>query len=153
MIVREPIRKRGQARINSAAAEAWVSVIGAADYIVQQGEVVFARHGITGDQFNVLRILRGARPDGLPRGEVGRRLLRRSPDVTRMLDRLERRDLIERVRITDDGRLSIARITKPGLALLERVDPEIAAVMSTVTSPLSEAQLRRLARLCDALVP
>ena len=70
-----------------------------------------------------------------------------------MLDRLERRHLVERVRSPDDARLSVARITKAGLTLLEQIDPEMEALMNTVMAPLSEAQLRQLARLCDALVP
>jgi DNA-binding MarR family transcriptional regulator len=150
MGVRDRVR---QTRFRSIAAEAWVSLIVAADYMTQQSEAVCARHGITGDQFNVLRILRGARPDGHSRGEIGRRLLRRSPDVTRMLDRLERRRLVERVRSPDDARLSVARITKAGLILLEQIDPEMEALMKTAMAPLGGAQLRQLARFCDALVP
>ena len=142
-----------QTRFRSVAAEAWVSLTVAADYITQQSEAICVRHGITGDQFNVLRILRGARPDGHARGEIGRRLLRRSPDVTRMLDRLERRHLVERVCSADDARLSVARITKAGLILLEQIHPKMEALMNTVMAPLSKARLRQLARLCDALVP
>jgi DNA-binding MarR family transcriptional regulator len=146
----ERIQSRG---FPSAVAQAWVSVVIAGDRLTQQAEQLFAEHGITGDQFNVLRILRGADPGGLARGEITQRLMRRAPDTTRMLDRLERAGLIRRVRGTDDARRSIARITGDGLALLERLDPQVEQVMATAMAPLDEAQLRELARLCAALVP
>jgi DNA-binding MarR family transcriptional regulator len=137
----------------NAVTEAWVSLIVAADRAVQRAEAVCARHGITEGQYNVLRILRGVHPRGHPRSEITRRLLRRAPDVTRLLDRLERKGLVERSRSSGDRRLSVARITSAGLALLERIDPELEREMAQVMAPLSEAQLRTLARLCDALVP
>ncbi len=149
-----PVRARvHQRRFPSLAAEALVSLVVAAEHFTQAADALCARHGITGDQMNVLRILRGAHPQGHPRYEVGRRLMRRSPDVTRLLDRLERQGLIARGRSGDDGRLSVARITKAGLKLLATIDPEVDALMQSVTRPLSQAQLRELARLCDALVP
>ena len=149
-----PVRERvEQRRFPSVAAEALVSLVAAAEHFTQAGDALCARHGITGDQMNVLRILRGAHPQGHPRYEVGRRLLRRSPDVTRLLDRLERHGLVERARSGDDARLSVARITKAGLKLLATIDPELNELMQSVTRPLSQAQLRQLARLCDALVP
>lgn len=149
MSIRGRIR---QARFTGAASEAWVSVVVAADHLTQQAEGVFKRHGITGDQYNVLRILRGAGSDGLARGEITGRLMRRSPDTTRMLDRLERAGLVERGPGTEDARLSVARIVDRGLDLLEAVDPEIEEVMATATEPLGERQLQQLARLCDMLV-
>jgi DNA-binding MarR family transcriptional regulator len=75
-----------------------------------------------------------------------------APDVTRMLDRLARRGLVTRARDSEDARLSVAKITKAGVALLERMEPEIEALEESTTARLSPAQLRRLARLCDALV-
>jgi len=76
-----------------------------------------------------------------------------SPDVTRMLDRLVRRGLVARVQDPADRRLSVATITKAGLTLLERIDPELESVQQAATAVLTPAQLRQLARLCDALVP
>jgi DNA-binding MarR family transcriptional regulator len=136
----------------TAAAAAWVSVVVAGDRLSQQAEQVFRQHGITGDQYNVLRILRGARPTGLARAGITQRLLRRAPDVTRMLDRLENNGLIERRRDADDARLSIARITRRGLSLLERVDPEIERTMESATASLRDDQLRQIARLCSELL-
>src|SRR5438552_10703940 len=143
-----PVRERvQQRRFPSLAAEAVVSLVVAAEHFTQQADTLCARHGITGDQMNVLRILRGAHPQGHPRYEVGRRLLRRSPDVTRLLDRLECQGLVERERSGDDGRLSAARLTKAGLKLLATLDPQLNELRRSVTRPPSPAQLRRLPRL------
>jgi DNA-binding MarR family transcriptional regulator len=149
-----PIRERlQQRRFHSVADEAVVSLMVAADHIDQAVAPVWERHGITADQYNVLRILRGVYPGGHPRNEVARRMIHRAPDVTRMLDRLVRRGLVTRLRNADDRRESVATITKAGLALLDRIDPDVLAVQQAITAALTEAKLRQLVRLCDALIP
>ena len=85
-------------------------------------------HGITPTQYNVLRILRGAGQDGLCRHEVGERLVRRVPDVTRLLDRMEDGALIARRRGEDDRRYVATYITAKGLSLLATIDNEICAI-------------------------
>jgi DNA-binding MarR family transcriptional regulator len=149
-----PIRERlQQRRFHSVAEEAVVGLMVAADHLDRAVAPIWERHEITADQYNVLRILRGVYPRGHPRNEVARRMIHRAPDVTRMLDRLVRRGLVARVRNADDRRESVATITKAGLALLERIDPDVLAVQKAVTAPLSDPKLRQLVRLCDALVP
>jgi DNA-binding MarR family transcriptional regulator len=149
-----PIRERlQQRRFPSLADEAVVSLMVAAEHLDQAVAPIWERHGVTADQYNVLRILRGVYPGGHPRNEVARRMIHRAPDVTRMLDRLVRRGVVARVRNADDRRESIATITKAGLALLGRIDPEVLAVQKAVTAALPEPKLRQLVRLCDALVP
>jgi DNA-binding MarR family transcriptional regulator len=149
-----PIRERlQQRRFPSLADEAVVSLMVAAEHLDQAVAPIWERHRVTTDQYNVLRILRGVYPGGHPRNEVARRMIHRAPDVTRMLDRLVRRGVVARVRNADDRRESIATITKAGLALLDRIDPEVLAVQKAVTAALPEPKLRQLVRLCDALVP
>jgi DNA-binding MarR family transcriptional regulator len=149
-----PIRERlQQRRFPTLADEAVVSLMVAAEHFDQAIAPIWERHGVTGDQYNVLRILRGVYPGGHPRNEVARRMIHRAPDVTRMLDRLVRQGLVARIRNPDDRRESIATITKPGLAALERIDPEVHATQMAVTAALSESDLKQLVRLCDALVP
>ena len=150
MSLRDRVR---QTAFPSGATHAWVALLAAADHVATRGELVFARHGITGDQYNVLRILRGAHPAGYARGDVAARLVRRAPDVTRLLDRLARRRLVERVRSPDDGRRSIARITPAGLRLLHDIEPDLDQAVREVMAPLSPPQLAHLAQLCDALLP
>ena len=147
------IRERIEQRVFSGEAdEALVSVLVAADYLDQQLSLVIAEHGITLDQYNVLRILRGVHPEGHPRHEIARRMIHRAPDVTRMLDRLLRRKLIARIRDPRDARLSIARITPAGLALLKRIDPEVEEVQQKATAMLTVAERKELARLCEQLL-
>lgn len=79
---------------------------------------------LSSTQYNVLRILRGS-PDGLPCGEIASRMITRDPDITRLLDRLEKRALISRCRETKDRRMVMARITPKGLKLLARLDEPV----------------------------
>jgi DNA-binding MarR family transcriptional regulator len=150
MTVRDRVR---QTRSISPAAAAWLGLVVATDHVTAYTEGVCEEHGITGDQYNVLRILRGSRPHGLDRGEITARLARRAPDMTRMLDRLERQRLVRRKRGGDDARRSVAQITDAGARLLERMEPLMEAAMAEATAALTGEQLRRLAELCDALVP
>ena len=150
MAIRERLQQR---RFPTLADEAVVSLLVAADHFDQAVAPVWVEHGITADQYNVLRILRGVHPEGHPRCEIARRMIHRAPDVTRMLDRLARQGLVRRRRNPADRRESIATITDAGLALLARIDPDVHATQASLTRVLSEGELRELVRLCDALVP
>lgn len=133
--------------------QAILSMLVATGYLYARLEEICERHGITHDQFNILRILRGAYPDGHPRYEIAQRLINRSPDVTRFMQRLERQDLIEKVRSNEDKRLSISRITPKGLGVLKAIQPELDAMHRELTARLTENDLRDLARICGLLVP
>jgi DNA-binding MarR family transcriptional regulator len=138
-------------RIVGAAEDAALGVMMAADRLQQALAEICERHGITPDQYGVLRILREAHPTGRPRGEVAKQCMHRAPDTTRMLDRLVRQGLARRSRAPADRRCSVAMITKAGLALLARMDPEIAAEMRRRTQTLTGPQLQQLAQLTGAL--
>lgn len=129
-----------------------MSLLRLAGRVQQSLSDVCAGHGITHDQYNVLRILRGVHPEGHPRFEIAERLISRAPDVTRLLDRLERGRLIERVSSPTDRRLSLSKITENGLALLHRVDPEVLAVHEAVAVGLSDDEKQELYRLCGAML-
>lgn len=104
-------------------------------------------YDITPTQYNVLRILRGAGDAGLCRNEVGARLIRPVPDVTRLLDRMEDLDLIARVRDTADRRYVTTRIAPKGLALVDRLDAKICGIHRAHLGHLTQAQLRQLVEL------
>ncbi len=106
---------------------------------------------ITPTQYNVLRILRGAGPDGLCRNEVGERLVRRVPDVTRLLDRMEETGLLVRARDDDDRRYVTARISPHGLALLERLDQEILRIHRRQLGHVDRKQLKQLIDLLTSV--
>lgn len=101
---------------------------------------------LSATQYNVLRILRGA-PEGLPCGEVASRMITRDPDVTRLLDRLEKRGLISRCRETKDRRTVMARITPDGLKLLTRLDEPVQAGHRKQLGHLGRERLRTLTEL------
>jgi DNA-binding MarR family transcriptional regulator len=145
-------RRLEQRAFSGESDQTVVSVLVAADHLDQQLAAVITGYGLTPDQYNVLRILRGVHPEGHPRHEIARRMIHRAPDVTRMLDRLLKRKLITRVRDPKDARLSVARITPAGLALLKRIDPEVEEAQQKATAMLTTAERRELVRLCERLV-
>jgi len=118
----------------------------------QQGDL-FKQHGLSHPQYNVLRILRGARGEGLSCQEVGARMLKRVPDVTRLLDRLEQRGLIERWRCAEDRRVVRTRITAAGLDLLAAIDGPLRDLVADQFRNYDPRMLGQLDRLLGALLP
>jgi DNA-binding MarR family transcriptional regulator len=110
---------------------------------------VLKTEDLSSTQYNVLRILRGA-PDGLPCGEIASRMITRDPDITRLLDRLEKRELISRSRETRDRRTVIARITPDGLKLLARLDEPVEEGHRKQLGHLGRERLRALTELLCA---
>lgn len=104
---------------------------------------------ITPTQYNVLRILRGAGDIGLCRNEVGERLIRRVPDVTRLLDRMEDIGLIDRRRGGEDRRYVTTHITPKGLVLLSELDAEVIAFHREQLGHMDEPALRSLVNLLE----
>ena len=128
----------------SLAQEAYLSLQRTAAVLEHDFEAALKPLGITATQYNVLRILRGAAPDGLCRGEVGGRLLRQVPDVTRLLDRLEAMGLVARSRGGDDRRFVTSRITRAGVRLLDGLDERIGAIHRQQFGHLDDGRLKAL---------
>jgi DNA-binding MarR family transcriptional regulator len=101
---------------------------------------------LSATQYNVLRILRGA-PEGLACGEIANRMITRDPDITRLLDRLEKRGLISRCREAKDRRTVMVRITPDGLKLLTRLDEPVQAIHRKQLGHLGRERLRVLTEL------
>ena len=110
---------------------------------------VLKREDLSMTQYNVLRILRGA-PEGLPCGEVANRMITRDPDITRLLDRLEKRGLISRTRESKDRRMVMARITPQGLKFLGRLDEPVQDAHRKQLGHLGRERLRTLSELLHA---
>ena len=132
------------------AQEAAVGLFLTADVVRRHEERLFAPLGLTPQQYNVLRILRGARPDPLPTLEIAARMIEKAPGVTRLLDRLEKKGLVSRERCAADRRQVLCGITGKGLALLARVQPELRKAEDRINR-LSQKDLERLVALLDAL--
>lgn len=133
------------------AGDALVAMMVAAGALVRDLDATCQQHDLTHDQYNVLRILRGVYPAGHPRGEISARLISRAPDVTRMLDRLVKKGLVERGWDPTNRRLSIATITAKGLALLSEVDQSIGREHARYTATMSEDDLSALRRICQQM--
>lgn len=135
----------------SAGHEAVVGLLRTTDLVRRAVTAVVAPHGITCQQYNVLRILRGAGPDGLPTLEIAERMVEQAPGITRLIDRLEAGGLVVRVRSDTDRRVVSCRITPAGAALLARLDAPIDAADAAAVAMLSLADQRKLVRLLDAM--
>lgn|SRR5512142_380109 len=148
----EVLRRRlKQRRFENPLQEAIVNVVVAANYIRDRNDRTIARFGITSPQYNVLRILRGVYPDGHARCEIAARMLDRAPDVTRIIDRLEEKGLVERDRSSNDRRHSITKITRAGLRLVDRLDAPIRKVIDEMKDRLSARDCRELSRICEKI--
>jgi DNA-binding MarR family transcriptional regulator len=144
-------RRIRQSRFDGPAQEAMLNLLVAAGFVRQLVDDACAAADITSGQYNALRILRGAHPKGYPRGEIAARMVERAPDVTRLIDRLEKRGLVDRVRVPEDRRLSVTRITKAGLDLLKRVDPHVHEIQRQFASRVAVRDLRELSRICEQI--
>lgn len=148
----EALRKRlKQERFESSVQEALLNLLVAANHVRERFNREFARYGITLSQYNVLRILKGAYPEGHSRGEIAQRMIERAPDITRLISRLEERGLVERDSSEIDGRLSIARITPKGLALLDEMRPSLDALHRYFAERVSGADQHELSRICEKI--
>ena len=127
----------------------FISLQKTADSLGLEAEQLLKPHGLTGTQYNVLRILRGAEPTGLPCSGIGERMISHDPDMTRLLDRMEKRGLIVRQRQTDDRRVIKARITPAGLTLLKSLDQPVRELHKRQFHHLPTARLKTLAQLLE----
>jgi MarR family transcriptional regulator, organic hydroperoxide resistance regulator len=136
---KRPFARRGE--------EATVGLLLTADVVRRFGESLLESSGVTLQQYNVLRILRGSRPDALPTLEIAARMIEQAPGITRLLDRLERKGLIRRQRCPEDRRQVLCSITEKGLA---KVDA-ITAAIRKARQPMNRLSRRDLGRLIEML--
>jgi DNA-binding MarR family transcriptional regulator len=140
--LRDELRQRKP--FTSLEHEAHLSIIRTAALLEDAFEQVLKPNGITGAQYNVLRILRGAEPAGLCRNEIRDRLVTRMPDVTRLLDRMEEAGLVTRERSDEDRRLVNTRLTKAGRRIVDGLDAAEGTEHARAFRHLDRAQLRTL---------
>lgn len=131
------------------AEEAAVSLMRTADLVRRTVARVIEPHGITVQQYNVLRILRGAGERGLPTLDIAGRMIEETPGITRLIDRLEAKKLVSRERCATDRRQVFCRITDAGLTMLEGLDEEVRESDKTALASLSKRDLDSLVDLLD----
>jgi DNA-binding MarR family transcriptional regulator len=133
----------------SPRQEATLGLLRTADVIRRRIASVVEPYGITTQQYNVLRILRGAGPAGLPVLTIAGRLIESTPGMTRLLDRLVKKGLVRREHSQSDRRQVICVLTPAGHELLRRVDPVVVKADETLLGHLEETRIRTLIRLLD----
>jgi len=133
------------------AKEAALALLRTIDVMKRSWTGILEPHGVTLQQYNVLRILRGAEPDGLKTLSIANRMIERAPGITRMLDRLERKGWIQRTRGTADRRCVSVRISPAGLTLLAGLDAEIETADDYLGEVLTDRELTTLIGQLDRI--
>lgn len=135
----------------SSAEKAFLNVVATSNWMTREVSQVMGEYGLTIAQYNVLRILRGSHPDSLTCGEISERLLDRTPDVTRLLDRLEENDFLTRSRYEKDRRVMKVNITERGLSLVNSMDEDVTAIVERLNRHLSETEREELSHLLEKM--
>ena len=128
-----------------------MAILRAADHLRRRYADLLAPHSVTLQQYNVLRILRGAGRGGLPTLTIGERMIEQAPGITRLLARLMRKGLVARTRDTADQRIVVCRITATGRRLLARLDEPIARADAAAVSGVPRPDRARLVALLTSL--
>jgi DNA-binding MarR family transcriptional regulator len=146
-----PLREQLHLRrpFNSVEEEALLSIFVTWDLLYSNLNRIMHRNGISLAQYNVLRILRGAGPDGLPLMTIAKRMVVRYPNITRLTDKLEADQLIQRERCTKDRRVVRAKVTGEGLEILARLDGEVDRLQVRLMRGADERSLKLLIRVLE----
>lgn len=127
--------------------EAFLNLARTLESLAAPFEQLFRSRGISGSQYNVLRILRGVGGEGLPCSEIAAQMVSRDPDITRLVDRLEKAGLVERVRVARDRRVILVRVTPAGLKLVNELDRPLIELHRKQMGHMTRAELTELSRL------
>lgn len=140
-----------QSHFESSVQELTLNLLVSAAHLRTTLDRACVLHGVTLGQYNVLRILRGAHPNGYPRREIIGRMLEPAPDVTRLIDRLERDGFVTRCQSEMDKRRSIATITEKGLQQLQEMQPDINQVLLMMGTKFTDDELSTFNAFCERI--
>ena len=138
-------------RFDSLQQEAYLSLWRTYDRLKSLEDELFAEFDLSAQQYNSLRLLEAVHPGTMPTSALGNRLISRAPDMTRLLDRLEERQLVHRERRSDNRRVVEIGITAAGLQLLEQLMPTVRECHNKQLGHLSEKELKQLLELLHAV--
>ena len=144
-------RRLKQPHFDSTEQEAVLNILVCSNHIKSHIEAVCLKHGITHSKFNVLRILNGKYPEGYARGDIINRMVDPAPDVTRLIDRLIKQELVERFKSDQDKRFSFTRITKKGRNVLQKINPNIDSLFKIVSNKLNKTERKLLSVLLEKI--
>ena len=134
-------------RFDSPQQEVYLNLWRTYDRLRAFEDELFARHGLTAQQYNALRLLRAAHPRAVPTLAIATKLISRAPDITRLLDRLQDRGLVARERPPENRRTVMVAITEAGLTLLHELSEEVRACHDQQLGHLTSADIRTLVDL------
>ena len=137
--------------VEATDRQAFIAILRAAEVIRARFERLLKSYGLTEPQFNVLRIVRGAGRRGLPSQDIGKRMITRVPDVTRLLERLEQKELVTRTRSEADRRVVLTCLTPDGRKLLSRLDEPVDECHRKQFAHLTRVEQLELIRLLETL--
>lgn len=140
-----------QSRYRFPALEAILDISMAAEYLRHQVDKACAPLDINGGQYAILRLLKRAYPEGMSRTEIVKNLIEKTTDVTRQIDSLEKKGMAERIRVKEDRRLSLAKITPKGMEVMEKVDPLFFAMLSEISKSIEEEECKQVSMLCKKI--
>jgi DNA-binding MarR family transcriptional regulator len=144
-------RRLKQAKFATPDQEAVLALFVAASYMRSKLDRVGSEFGISTEQYNILRILKGAHPEGHACGAIAERMIDRAPDITRRIDKLVSMGLVVRDRSAEDRRVVITQISQAGLEVLAKMDERLASVQRETSEKLSAEEWGELTRLCERL--
>jgi DNA-binding MarR family transcriptional regulator len=135
--------------VGSLEEEIFLNLARTCEALAAESTELLKRRELSPTQYNVLRILRGAGETGLTAGDIAERMITRDPDVTRLIDRMEKRGLVERWRCTHDRRVVWTRITAEGLSIIAPLDEEMGALHARQFAHVSRERLGTLLELLE----
>lgn len=140
-----------QSKFESPEQEAFLNIIVTANFLRTKNDEILCKYGITSPLYNVLRILKGKYPEGYPRCDIISRMMDQAPDVTRLIDKLLKDGYVERFESESDRRLSLTRITQKGVALLDKIKPELDQMHRLISDNLTKEERKELSLLLEKI--
>ncbi len=137
--------------IRSVEEEAFLNIVRTADALTRDFDDMLKPFGLTATQYNLLRILRGAGEAGATCSQIGERTVKKDPDITRLVDRMEKRGLVKRSRDGRDRRIVTTTITREGLRVLEKLDVQVNERPARQLRGLSRQQILDLIRAMEII--
>jgi len=137
----------------SVEQQAVEQILRASCFLRQEIEEICGQFGLTKSQYFVLRILSAVQPGALARWEIIDKMIEPSPDVTRLIDKLEKEGLVERYRSEEDARMSMSRVTDKGLRLISDINTHIYKYFQSIGDSFTTADCYELIQLCQKMCP
>jgi DNA-binding MarR family transcriptional regulator len=136
-----------QRNFSNLGQEAVLNIIAASSVLRDKKNTILHDHGLSFQQYNILRILKGGPKEGFPRCEIYDRMVEKAPDITRLIDRMEKAQLVVRIRSENDRRRSIAQITQKGIKKLEELKPYITAFEQSLEKIFTQEDIKMIRKI------